>query len=103
VKYRVSKDARNDLDQIFGYWTGRASVEAADRLVDKIMERFWLIGEHPNAGPSADHIAPGVKCFPAGKYLIYYRKASRAIEILYVFHGARDQAKAFSKKTPRGR
>ena len=101
MKYRVSKDARDDLDQIFAYWAERASLDTAERLVDSLMERFWVIGEHPNAGRSADDIAPGVRCFPAGKYLMYYRKTPRAIEILHIFHGARDQRKAFKQKPKR--
>jgi antitoxin ParD1/3/4 len=40
---------------------------------------------------------PGVKCFPAGKYLIYYRATRQGTDILHVFHGARDHRKAFKK------
>jgi Plasmid stabilization system protein len=97
MKYRISKDARRDLDDLFLYWAKRVSVEVAERLIDNITERFWLLGEHPVAGRAADDIAPGVKCFPAGKYLIYYRKKSGAIDILHIFHGARDQKQAFQK------
>jgi plasmid stabilization system protein ParE len=43
-RYRVSKDAVRDLDEIFVYWAERAGLAVADRLVDAITERFWLIG-----------------------------------------------------------
>jgi plasmid stabilization system protein ParE len=36
-----------------------------------------------------------VKCFPAGKYLIYYRRTRHGTDILHIFHGARDQIRAF--------
>jgi plasmid stabilization system protein ParE len=63
-RYRVSKEAGRDLDDIFLYWATRAGLKVADRLIDGITERFWLLGGHPDAGrPSAD-IAAGVKCFP---------------------------------------
>jgi toxin ParE1/3/4 len=91
MHYRISEDAEPDLDEIFLYWANRASLEAADRIIDRITERFWLLGEHPNAGKLAGNIAPGVKCFPAGKYLIYYRSTRRGTDILHIFHGARDQ------------
>lgn len=71
------------------------SLETADQVIDSTTERFWLIGEHPEAGRRANDIAPAIKCFPAGKYLIYYRKARRGIEILYIFHGARVQKASF--------
>jgi toxin ParE1/3/4 len=91
MHYRISEDAERDLDEIFLYSADRASLEAADRIIDRITERFWLLGEHPNAGNLAGNIAPGVKCFPAGKYLIYYRNTRRGTDILHIFHGARDQ------------
>jgi toxin ParE1/3/4 len=96
MRYRVSEDAEGDLDEIFVYWANRASVESADRVVDGITERFWLLGEHPDAGKPAGDIGAGVKCFPAGKYLIYYRTTRRGTDILHIFHGARDQSSAFS-------
>jgi toxin ParE1/3/4 len=97
MRYRVSGAAESDLDEIFLYWAQRAGPEAADRLIDSIIERFWLLGEHPGAGRQCDEIAPGAKCFPAGKYLIYYRRTRRGIDILHVFHGARQQKAAFKK------
>jgi toxin ParE1/3/4 len=101
VRYRVSEGAQRDLDEIFLYWSERASLTVADRLIDNITDRFWLLGEHPDAGKPADEIAAGVKCFPAGKYLIYYRKTRRGIDIIHIFHGARQQRQAFKKAEKR--
>lgn len=94
MRYRVSEDAERDLDEIFVYWAKRASLEVADRIIDRITERFWLLGEHPDAGLPTGNIAAGARCFPAGKYLIYYRKTRRGTDILHIFHGARDQKNA---------
>ena len=101
-RYRVSREASRDLDEIFLYWAKRAGLKIADRLIDGITERFWLLGEHPDAGRRSDDIAVGVKCFPAGKYLIYYRKTREAIDILHIFHGARDKEKAFGRAKKQG-
>lgn len=97
MRYRVSRNAQQDLDEIFLYWTKRAGLKVADRLMDSITDRFWLLGEHPNAGRSAEDIAPGVRCFPAGKHLIYYRPTQRVTNILHNFHGAKDQKVAYRK------
>ena len=97
MRYRVSDDAERDLEEIYLYWASRASLETADRVIDRITERFWLLGEHPDAGKSAGDIAAGVRCFPAGKYLIYYRKTRRGADILHIFHGARDQRTALNR------
>jgi toxin ParE1/3/4 len=88
MKYRISREAQRDLEEIYVYWARRAGLGAADRLVDSITDRFWLPGEYPDAGRASDEVAPGVRCFPAGKYLIYYRKARGHSDILHIFHGA---------------
>lgn len=97
MRYRISDDAERDLDEIFLYWAERTSLTIADRVIDEIVERFRLLSEFPEAGRSSDHIASGVKCFPAGQYLIYYRKARKYTDIPHIFHGAREQTQAFEK------
>jgi toxin ParE1/3/4 len=94
ASYRVSQDAERDLEEIFVYWAERASLATADRLIEAVVNRFWLLGEYPGSGRPSDEIARGVKCFPAGKYLIYYRAARKGVDIL---HGARDQKRAFKR------
>src|ERR1700675_2571191 len=98
MSYRVSRAARRDLLEIFLYWAERASLKVADRIVERITARFRLLGEHPGAGKSAENIVPGVRCFPAGKYLIYYRQTRHFEDILHIFRGARDQAAVNLKK-----
>ena len=95
MRFRVSKQAERDLDEIFLYWATRVSLEIADHIIDRITERFWPLGQHPNAGKPAGNISPSVKCFPAGKYLIYYSHSRRVTNILHIFHGARNQKSFF--------
>jgi toxin ParE1/3/4 len=101
MRYRVTKLAQQDLHEIFLYWAKRASLDVADRIIDSVVDRFWLLGEHPDAGRLSEDIGPGVRCFPAGKYLIYYRNARQQTDILHIFHGAREQEQAFKASTKR--
>lgn len=91
MRFRVSRTAEEDLDRIFEHWAERASPKVAERLLGAILDRFALLGEFPQAGRACDQIAPGVRCFPAGDYLIYYRRSRKTLEILHIFHGARQQ------------
>ena len=95
-RYRVSQAAEKDLDEIFKDWAERASIDTADRLIDAIAERFWLLGEYPESGRACEDIGPGIRCFPAGQYLIYYRKAPRG-KHRQCFHGSRDQRKSWKQ------
>lgn len=101
MRYQVSEGAQADLDEIFLYWAKRTSLDTADQLIDRIVDRFWLLGEFPDAGKRADDLARGLRCFPAGKYLIYYRKTRRGVEIIHIFHGARLQIQAVRKARKR--
>jgi toxin ParE1/3/4 len=97
MRYRVSAAAERDLDQIFLYWAKRVSVETADRLIERVTERFRLLGEYPDAGKLCADIAPGVRCFPAGRYLIYYQAERPVANILHIFHAARDQKSVYNQ------
>jgi len=95
-RYRLAPLAKADLEEIWLYVAQRASVEAADRLIDSIAERFVLLAGTPEAGRSRDDLDVGVRSFPVGEYLIYYRKAKQGgLVVSRVLHGKRDQEKAY--------
>jgi toxin ParE1/3/4 len=100
IRYRISATAEHDLEEIFLYWTNRVSPETGERVLERIVERFSLLGAYPKVGRLCAEIASDVRCFPAGKYLIYYRVTGHWTDVLHVFHGARDQRKAFSESDP---
>ena len=94
MRFQVSKKAELELDEIFVYWAKRAGLEVADRLIDSIEDRFALISDYPVIGRICDDLAPCVRSFLVGNYLVYYRKRRGIIQILRILHGARDQASA---------
>lgn len=87
-----SAQADSDLDSIWYYVaTESGSIEIADRLVDAITERFFLLAEYPHMGRHRDNdLRPGVRSFPVGKYVIFYRVQDGDVFVLRVLHGSRD-------------
>ncbi len=85
MRFHVSRNAEQALAEIFLHWAKRAGVKVTNRLIDSITDRFELLGECPDVGIS--DIAAGGRCFPAGKYLIYYRKTRRRTDVLHILHG----------------
>jgi plasmid stabilization system protein ParE len=85
--FSVSNAAEHDLADIYAHWARRAAPESAARLIDAIVDRFWLIGEYPESGRDCDECGKGAKCFPAGTYLIFYRKARSGVVIARVVGG----------------
>lgn len=89
-------DAEIDLAEIWRY-IARDNPQAADRVLDFIERRMKSIAQFPLIGEARPEIAPDLRCYPAGSYVIYYRPTPEAIQIARVLHGARDVQSAFRK------
>jgi toxin ParE1/3/4 len=88
-QYRLSGDADSDLMAI---WLSIADndIDAADRVMKAIVDKFVLLAKNTKMGRARPELAPRLRSFPEGKYIILYRLAPDAIEIVRVLHGARD-------------
>jgi plasmid stabilization system protein ParE len=66
MAHRVAPEAEAELDNIWYYVAKESgSVEIADRLIDSITERFYLLACHPHIGRHRDEdCAPACVVFP---------------------------------------
>jgi toxin ParE1/3/4 len=94
-RVRVTRDAKRDVDEIW-LFVARDSVDAANRLIDEIAHRFFLIGSSPEMGRIRDDLKPGLRSHPVNNYVIYYRETRPHISIVRVVHGARDFKRLFN-------
>jgi toxin ParE1/3/4 len=94
-RVRFAVDARRDLDEIWEYSAEHGGVDAAERFANAIEKRCRLLATAPEAGRRRDELGPGLRSFPVGPYVIFYRRAKRGIEIARVLRGARDIAELF--------
>jgi toxin ParE1/3/4 len=91
LEVRFSPNAERNLEQIEEYITDNGSADAAAKVVDQIVDRCEELAAMPRSGKAREEIAPGVRSVTSGgMYVIYYRIHSDKIEILRVWHGARD-------------
>src|SRR5512140_2041364 len=98
-RIRVSHVAERDLDDIWYYiLKNSGSVETAGRLIESIAETFPLLAQAPQAGTRRDEIAPGLRGFPVGNYIIYYAETGQHVVISRILHGMRDQTSAHPKQ-----
>ena len=68
--HRLAAEARSDLDDIWRYVATESGSEAiADRLIDFIAERFYVLAEHPRLGRARDDFGSGRRSFPGGDYV----------------------------------
>jgi toxin ParE1/3/4 len=94
-----SPQTDSDLDGIWYYVASESgSAEIADRLIDSITERFVLLAEYPHVGRRRDEdLRPGLRSFPVGDYVIFYRVQDADIVVLRVLHGRRDIKAEFGR------
>ncbi len=88
-KFKVSRPAKNDLDEIWLY-IAQDSIKVADRFIDYLTDRFPLLASSPRMGRRREDLAPGLRCHPVKNYLVFYRLVKTRVEIVRVVHGARD-------------
>ena len=98
-RYRLARPAKDDLVEIWLRIAEEASIQAADRFVDSLTGRFPLLAAMPLIGRARNEIEPGLRSYPVGDYLVYYRRKARGgILISRVIHGRRDQAQAWRSR-----
>jgi toxin ParE1/3/4 len=87
-----SPQADSDLHSIWYYLASESGrVEIADRLIDSITERFFLLANYPNLGRRRDDdLRPGLRSFSVGEYVIIYRLCDEDVLILRVLRGSRN-------------
>ena len=94
ARLSVSPDAKQDLVEVF-LFIARDHLGAARRMHLQFQQTFLTIAGQPSIGRSRDELAAGIRSLAVGKYVIYYRRAGRAVRILRLLHGARDIEKLF--------
>jgi len=92
MAHRVAPEVETELDGIWYYIANASgSLETADRVVDSITERFWLLANYPHLGRSRDQdLRPGLRSFSVGEYIIIYRIQHDDVLILHVIRGSQD-------------
>ena len=65
--------------------------DIADRFIDSLTGRFYLLALHPYIGRRRDdELGPDMRSFPVGKYIILYRIEDEDVRILHVVRGSRN-------------
>jgi toxin ParE1/3/4 len=81
--------ANSDLLETWLY-IAEDSPAAADRWLALVDEKCRLLASMPQMGERCDTLAPSLRRFAVGRYVIFYRPAENGIELIRVISGARD-------------
>jgi toxin ParE1/3/4 len=94
---RLSDQAKNDLAEIWEY-IAEESPSSADRLIQRLVRQYKSLAENPGMGRLRAELRPGLRSFPVGNYLMFYRPIPEGIAVLRIIHGARDLEALFERE-----
>lgn len=92
MKYKISKQAEIDLENIWLYTFEEWSQEQADYYYDLIMDEIEYISENPKSGKDYNEVRKGYFRSRVKSHFIFYKINLREekIEILRILHQQMD-------------
>jgi toxin ParE1/3/4 len=84
AKYRLSRQAKEDLIRIHNYGVLRFGASQADKNFDAIFEQFETIAERPYSFEAVDDIQQGYRRCVCGVDSIFFRVHNQVVEIMTI-------------------
>ena len=92
MKYKISKQAETDLENIWLYTFEEWSLEQADYYYDLIMDEIDYLSENPKSGKDNSEIRKGYFRSRVKSHFIFYRinLKEEKLEIIRILHRQMD-------------
>ena len=91
-RIRLSDRAVADLETIVGYTRQHWGERQARRYANALRNALRRLRDRPALGRSRDDVLPGVRSFPCGSHVLFYREIADGIAVLRILHGGMDVA-----------
>lgn len=78
-----------DLAEIWSFIADDSEANA-DRFLAKLDKKLGLLATQPHMGRDRPELMAGMQSFPYARYVVYFVGQPNGIEIVRVFHSARD-------------
>jgi toxin ParE1/3/4 len=92
MKFRISKAASIDLENIWLYTCETWSIEQADRYFNLIMDEVEYLSLHPESGKDYSHVRKGYFRSGVKSHFIFYKinQKCKELEIIRILHQKMD-------------
>lgn len=92
MKYIISNEAENDLENIWLYTFQTWSVNQADGYLNSIVEHIQYIANNPNSGKDYGKIRKGYFRSKIKSHYIFYKidKRNKVVKIIRILHERMD-------------
>jgi toxin ParE1/3/4 len=96
MKYAISLEASQDLDDILDYFLSR-NIEAGEKFIREFNKKCEYLTIFPNIGRSYSNFDPVLRGIPLDGYIIFYRVFEDSLVIARVVSGYRDLESLFTE------
>lgn len=92
MNYKISVEAKNDIEKIWLFTFENWSLKQADRYFELIMDEVEYIAENPNSGKNYSDVRKGYLRSRIKSHFIFYKvkKKENEVEIIRVLHQSMD-------------
>ena len=92
MKYKISKKASRDIENIWRYTAGKWSIEQADRYFNLIMDEIEYLAKNPTSGKDYSKVRKGYFGSQIKSHFIFYKinRRNNEIEIIRILHQRMD-------------
>jgi len=90
AEYRLSSQAKADLDEIANYTIEKYGIEQARCYRDGLESCFQTLADTPMIGRSAAAFAPVLRRYEIQSHIVFYRPEEPGAFIVRVLHESRD-------------
>ena len=91
AKYKLTKKAVQDLNQIWNYTYDNWSENQADKYYEELICHCSKIAKDPNIGKQYEFLVEGLKGSKVNKHIVFYRQISEEkIEVERILHEGMD-------------
>jgi toxin ParE1/3/4 len=92
MKYKISKEALNDLEKIWLYTLETWSLEQADRYYNLLMDEIEYLTVNPKSGKDYSHVRKGYFRSRVKSHFIFYKinMKEKELEIIRILHQKMD-------------
>jgi toxin ParE1/3/4 len=71
------------------------SPDRADEFLDRLEGKLQTLALHPGMGKRREELLAGLRSFPMGNYVVFYREIDDGIDVIRILHGSRDIEEIF--------
>lgn len=88
LEVRHTNAARRDLRSIWAF-IATDNPSGADGQMRRIAESIWHLASTPQMGRARDDLAPKLRSFPVGRYLVFFDFDATTLRVVRVIYSAR--------------